>query len=121
MVARVRRGGTAVSGRVRQHGCHRLFPPVVATDGPSFSYYNNRVEVHFAARKHGVADPDILHAIEHALALQDAGEDPDRWPLIGSDMAGNLIEVVIMITAGGTQIVIHAVPMRDQSRRLLGL
>ena len=36
-------------------------------------------------------------------------------------MAGNLIEVVIMITAGGTQIVIHAVPMRDQSRRLLGL
>ncbi len=79
------------------------------------------MEVHAAARKHGVADHDILHAIDHALALEDAGEDPDRWLLIGPDTAGNLLEVVIMITAEGTQIVIHAMPMRDRYRRLLGL
>jgi hypothetical protein len=93
----------------------------------SFSYYNKRVEIHVSARKHGVADQDILHAIDHALALEDAGEDPDRWVLIGSDTAGNLLdagnllEVVIMITAEGTQLVIHAMPMRDRYRRLLGL
>ena len=79
------------------------------------------MEIHGSARKHGVADSDILHAIDHALALEDAGEDPDRWLLIGPDMAGNLLEVVVMITAEGTQIAIHAMPMRDQYRRLLGL
>jgi hypothetical protein len=43
------------------------------------------VEIHESARKHGVADPDIVHAIDHPLALEDAGEDPDRWLLIGPD------------------------------------
>jgi hypothetical protein len=36
--------------------------------------------------------PDILHSIEHALAIEDAGEEPDRWLLIGSDRVGNLLE-----------------------------
>jgi hypothetical protein len=79
------------------------------------------VEVHESARKHGVAGPDTLHAIDHALTLEDAGEDPDRWLLIGPDTAGNLLEVVVMITAEGTQIAIHSMPMRDQYGKLLGL
>jgi hypothetical protein len=57
------------------------------------------VEIHDSARRHGVADDDILHAIDHALAIEDAGEDPDRWLLIGPDPAGNLLEVVVLITA----------------------
>jgi hypothetical protein len=64
-----------------------------------FSYYNKQVEVHDSARKHGVADDDIVHAIDNALAIEDAGEDPDRWLLIGPDTAGNLLEVVVLITA----------------------
>jgi len=56
------------------------------------------VEVHDSARKHGVADQDILHAIDHALAIEDASEDPDRWLLLGPDTAGNLLEVVVMTT-----------------------
>ena len=72
-------------------------------------------------REHGVADQDALHAIDHALAFEDTGEDPDRWLLIGPDTAGNLLEVVVMITSEGNQIVIHAMPMRDEYRRLLGL
>lgn len=78
------------------------------------------MEIHDSARKHGVADGDILHAIDHALAYEDAGEDPDRWPLIGPDTAGNLLEVVVMIPVEGTQLAIHAMPIRDQYRRLLG-
>jgi hypothetical protein len=42
-----------------------------------FSYYNKAVEIHDSARRHGVADHDILHAIDHALPIEDAGEDPD--------------------------------------------
>ena len=78
------------------------------------------MEIHESARKHGVADQDILHATDHALALEDAGEDPDRWLLIGPDTAGNLLEVVVMITTEGTQLAIHAMPMRPKYRRLLG-
>jgi hypothetical protein len=77
------------------------------------------VEVHDSARKHGVADQDIFHAIDHALAIEDAGEDPNRWLLIGPDAAGSLLEVVVLLTAEGTQIVIHAMPMRDTYARLL--
>ena len=77
------------------------------------------MEVHESARRHGVADGDTLHAIDHALALEDAGEDPDRWLLIGPDRAGNVLEVVVMITVEGNQIAIHAMPMRDKYKRLL--
>lgn len=77
------------------------------------------MRVHDSARKHGVADDEILHAIDHALALEDAGEDPDRWLLIGPDPAGNLLEVVVVITVEAEPLVIHAMPIRDKYRRLL--
>jgi uncharacterized DUF497 family protein len=60
-----------------------------------------REEVHESARKHGVVDHDIDHAIKHALAIEDAGEDPDRWLVIGPDRAGNLLEVVVITTVEG--------------------
>jgi uncharacterized DUF497 family protein len=77
------------------------------------------VEVHDSARRHGVVDEDIHHAIDHALAIEDAGEDPDRWLVIGPDRAGNLLEVVVLTTVEDTQLAIHAMPMRAKFRRLL--
>jgi len=78
------------------------------------------VEIRDSARRHGVVDEDINHAIDHALALEDAGEDPDRWLVIGPDRAGNLLEVVVMTTVEDTQLAIHAMPMRAKFRKLLG-
>jgi len=77
------------------------------------------VEVHDSARKHGVADEDIHHSIDHALIIEDAGEDPDRWLVIGPDRAGNLLEVVVLMTVEATQLAIHAMPMRARFSRLL--
>jgi hypothetical protein len=77
------------------------------------------VEIHRSARKHGVADDDIVHAIDHALAVEDIGEDPDRWLVLGPDRAGNLLEVVVLITTTGAQLAIHAMPMRAIYERLL--
>lgn len=77
------------------------------------------MEIHDSARRHGVADKDILHAVDHALAFEDAGEDPDRWLVLGPDRAANLLEVVVMITREGGQVAIHAMPMRPVYRRLL--
>ena len=57
----------------------------------------------------------ILHAVDHALVI----EDPDRWLVIGPDRAGNFLEVVVMTTAEGNQLAIHAMPMRARYRRLL--
>ena len=41
--------------------------------------------------------------VDHALAIEDAGEDPDRWLVIGPDRAGNLLEVVVLVTIEGAQ------------------
>ena len=73
------------------------------------------MEVHESARKHGVEDRDIQHAIDHALVI----EDPDRWLVIGPDRAANLLEVVVLVTVQNTQLAIHAMPLRARYRRLL--
>lgn len=55
------------------------------------SYNIGHVEIHPSASRHGVAEYDILHAIDHSLAVEDVGEDPDRWLVLGPDRAGNLL------------------------------
>ncbi|HTZ87993.1 MAG TPA: hypothetical protein VMB05_15100 [Solirubrobacteraceae bacterium] len=77
------------------------------------------MEIHPSARKHGVVDEDIRHAIDHALATEDAGKDPDRWLVIGPDRAGNMLEVVVLVMDEGTELTIHAMRMRAKFRRLI--
>lgn len=123
-----------MTGGVQQRRLHHVSPLGAFDETQRSSRAANRCCCHPAFRitisgwrfttrraKHGVADEDVLHVIDHALAFEDAGEDPDRWLLIGPDPAGNLLEVVVMISAEGDQIAIHAMPMRDEYRRLLGL
>jgi len=66
-----------------------------------------------------VADDDMLHAIEHALAVEDLAEDPDRWLVLGPDRAANLLEVIVLVTREGDELIIHAMPLRRAYRRLL--
>lgn len=77
------------------------------------------VEIHPSARRHGIADGDILHAVDHCTVVDDLGEDPDRWLVIGPDRSANLLEVVVLATAGGDQLIIHAMPLRAVYRKLL--
>ncbi len=77
------------------------------------------VEVHESARKHGVSEEDMLHAIENSLVVDDLGEDPDRWLIIGPDSAANLLEVIVLITVEGDELIIHAMPLRAIYRKLL--
>jgi hypothetical protein len=77
------------------------------------------VEIHESARRHEISDEDMVHAVAHALAVEDLGEDPDRWLLIGPDLATNLVEIVVLITEEGTEMIIHAMPLRPIYRKLL--
>lgn len=77
------------------------------------------MEIHDSAHRHGVAEEDLLHAVEHALVVDDLGDDPDRWLVLGPDTAGNLLEIVVLISTEGDEIIIHAMPMRPKYRRLL--
>lgn len=61
----------------------------------------------------------MLHAVEHSLAVEDLGEEPDRWLVLGPDTAGNLLEVVVLISSEGDEIIIHAMPMRPKYRKFL--
>ena len=77
------------------------------------------MEIHSAARRHGIEDDDVLHAVEHAIVVDDLGEDPDRWLVIGPDRAANLLEVIVLITAERDELIIHAMPLRTIYRKLL--
>jgi len=51
------------------------------------------VEIADAARKHGVDDSDIEHAVRNAIRAIDQG---DRDLYIGADRAGRLLEVIVL-------------------------
>lgn len=80
------------------------------------------MEIHRSARKHGVPDDDIHHAVEQALvgyALEQGDGEPRRTLLIGPDRAGNLLEIVVLELDDGDRIAIHAMPMRPSYTDLL--
>ena len=77
------------------------------------------MEIHASARRHGVADDDMLHAVHHSIAIEDLGDDPDRWLVVSPDRSANLLEVIVLVTAEGTEMIIHAMSLRAVYRRLL--
>ena len=60
------------------------------------------MEIYASARRHGIDDLDIAHAVDHAIA---AGEQDDGKALyLGPDRAGNLLEVVSVLRDDGAEI-----------------
>ena len=71
------------------------------------------MEIRDSARKHGIADEDIEHAVRHYIytaALE--AETVDRFLYIGPDTAGNLLEVAVLEPSDGSQTVVHAMKLR---------
>jgi hypothetical protein len=52
------------------------------------------VEVLSSALRHGIDGADIQHALVHALAVDESGEDPLRYLVLGPDRAANLLELL---------------------------
>jgi hypothetical protein len=76
------------------------------------------VEVLASALRHGVDPEDIQHALAHALTVDEVGEDPLRYLVLGPDRAGNPLELVVLDRPNGPAV-IHAMSMRPKYRRLL--
>ena len=76
------------------------------------------MEILPSARKHDIADDDMLHAAEHSIAWIELGDDPIRFLLAGPDRAGNQLELVMMVTEEG-EFMIHAMPMRRSTAEQL--
>ncbi|NBP85234.1 MAG: hypothetical protein EBU23_12225 [Mycobacteriaceae bacterium] len=70
------------------------------------------MEIADNARKHGVADADIEHAVRNAIRVVSQG---DRDLYIGADRSSRLLEVVVL-DDGGELVAIHAMPLRPKFR-----
>lgn len=70
------------------------------------------------ARKHGVPDADIWHAVRNATRLVEM--DDDLTMLIGSASDGTMLEIGVLDIEGDAAVVIHAMPLRPKFYRFLG-
>jgi copper oxidase (laccase) domain-containing protein len=75
------------------------------------------VEIHPSAGKHGIADEDIEHAINNAMAIDDQEDDVRLY--LGPARNADLLEVGTIIRSDGTELAIHAMRHRPRYRRLL--
>ena len=66
-----------------------------------------------SARKHGIADEDMLHALRNAIIEV---LDDDIVMIIGPNRHGNLIEVAI-IKSKNNYLIIHAMQAREKYLR----
>ncbi|MGH9083179.1 MAG: hypothetical protein ACRDWN_07535 [Acidimicrobiales bacterium] len=76
------------------------------------------MEIHEKARRHGVSDEDIGHALAHSVTWVELGDDPPRYLLAGPDRTGNLLELVVL-GVGGDELVIHAMALRRSTAQEL--
>lgn len=77
------------------------------------------MEIADSARKHGIADADIHHALTLPIRhiLQD--DNPHRVLTIGADRDGRLLEIVTLDPDTDDALVIHAMPLRRKFYRYL--
>ena len=71
-----------------------------------------------SALRHGVDLLDIEHALSKAVVVEEIGEDPIRYLVLGPDRAGNFLELVVLDRPTGPAV-IHTMAMRTKYRRLL--
>lgn len=75
------------------------------------------LRIHPAARKHGIPDADIQHAVKHAMASDDLGNWKHLY--LGPGRNGALLEIVTLARGFRSEVGIHAMKMRPKYKRIL--
>ncbi len=70
------------------------------------------MDIEASARKHGVADDDMIHAFRNHWKAYET-DDPDVTMFIGPSRSGDPLEVGVVIDADGVAI-IHAMRARPK-------
>ena len=70
------------------------------------------MEIEASARKRGVADEDILHALRNALAAFET-DDPAVTMFIGPSRSAQILEIGVVVDTEGVAI-IHAMEARPK-------
>ena len=71
------------------------------------------MEILPSARKHGIGDDDIRHAVNNAIAAITTPTQADFTMLIGPDVTTRLLEIGVL-AADDNDYVIHAMPVRRE-------
>lgn len=71
------------------------------------------MEILPSARKHGISDDDIRHAVDNALVGSTVDEWTEFMMLVGPDESGNLLEIGLVV-ADDIDYVVHAMRARQQ-------
>ena len=75
------------------------------------------LHVHQSARKHGVAEADIRHALRNVMATETQTRGRVLW--VGPARSSVLLEVVTVRTEAELDVAIHAMRLRTKYERLL--
>ncbi|MDA8070716.1 MAG: hypothetical protein M0Z40_11880 [Actinomycetota bacterium] len=68
-----------------------------------------------SARRHGVPDDDIRHAVDHLVFMDDDADAEagiDTVVALGPDRAGLPLELALVVGDDGDVVVVHAMGMR---------
>jgi hypothetical protein len=91
----------------------------------SVSYYiflmDVIVEFNEAAFRHGISKEDILCALKTRIRAGAIGEFPEKYAVIGFDLAGNPLEIMYNPVDDNTISVFHAMKVRKSFIKMLGL
>lgn len=74
------------------------------------------MDIAASARRHGVPDADIRAAV--SVALRVVRQDDDRVLIIGADLDGRLLEVIVL-DPEDEPVAIHAMHLRPKFYRYL--
>ncbi|HVF74267.1 MAG TPA: hypothetical protein VM938_04405 [Acidimicrobiales bacterium] len=75
------------------------------------------MNIHPSALTHGIDAEDIEHAVLNAMVIEDLDDDTRLY--LGPRHDAALLEVVSLLRTDGSELVIHAMPMRAKYKRLL--
>ncbi|KGN37085.1 DUF4258 domain-containing protein [Knoellia subterranea] len=78
------------------------------------------MKVNDSARRHGIDERDILHAVEHAAYVSEPDDEvPAKQFVLGFDTQGRLLELVVLTFDSRSRLVIHAMKARRKYLDLL--
>jgi hypothetical protein len=80
------------------------------------------MEIRDSARRHGIADPDIHHAIDNAVAAGPVETNVDQIDgvlYIGPDRTGRMLEVITVEDIDDGEVAIYAMKLRTTYERYL--